>query len=142
VNCSNCGKPAQFYKKTAEGVVVALCEDCYRKRFGVSQSAVPSQEATDKICSVCGTTLADFRRTGYLGCEACYRVFRSEILAVVRTVQKRTCHEGKQPLYPLVVEQNKLKTELECALSEKRFVDAEALELKLKEISRSVEGIR
>ncbi len=94
-----------------------------------------------KSCPKCGTTLADFRRTGLLGCAKCYVVFRSEVLAAVRQVQGRTRHTGKQPTpeaknkYALVIEQDRLYEGLAHALREGRYTDAEKIKRRLDEIA-------
>lgn len=94
-----------------------------------------------KSCPNCGTTLADFRRTGLLGCAKCYSVFQSEVLAAVRRVQGRIRHTGKVPTaearnkYALVIEQDRLYEGLALALREGRYADAEKIKHRLDEIA-------
>ncbi|MGI6151378.1 MAG: UvrB/UvrC motif-containing protein [Christensenellales bacterium] len=49
-------------------------------------------------CMSCGTTLYDITRTGLLGCPACYRNLRSEIMPIIGRVQNRTRHSGRSPM--------------------------------------------
>ncbi len=86
-----------------------------------------------KVCSVCGTTIEDFRRTGLLGCANCYRVFREEIFPVVQNMQGSAQHVGKK-VDRLFLERERLKSELEKALREQNYAEAEILQGKLKEI--------
>lgn len=86
-----------------------------------------------KVCSVCGTTIEDFRRTGLLGCTNCYRVFREEILPAVRNMQGALQHEGKK-IDQLYLERERLKSNLEKALREQNYAEADILQDKLKEL--------
>ncbi|MBE3583781.1 MAG: UvrB/UvrC motif-containing protein [Limnochordaceae bacterium] len=52
---------------------------------------------TETVCPVCGTSLADFRRTGLLGCAECYEFFDPALQAIYRRVQGSTQHQGKRP---------------------------------------------
>ncbi|MBE3576137.1 MAG: UvrB/UvrC motif-containing protein [Limnochordales bacterium] len=49
-------------------------------------------------CEVCGATLADFRRTGLLGCAHCYVQFAGPLEPVIRQVQGSIAHRGKRPV--------------------------------------------
>ncbi len=94
------------------------------------------------VCPRCGTTIEEFRRTGLLGCAECYRVFRGEVLATVRRVQGKTRHEGSLPAvseekYSFMLERQHLKEEIERAMREERYSDAEALQQRLKESDRT-----
>ncbi len=94
------------------------------------------------VCPRCGTTIEDFRRTGLLGCAACYRAFRGEILATVRRVQGNTHHEGgvraaSEEKYSFMLERQHLKEEIERAMREGRYAEAEELQQRLKESDRT-----
>lgn len=97
---------------------------------------------SNKVCPNCGTTLADFRRTGLLGCAECYSAFRTEVLAAVRQVQGGIRHEGKVPTaeasnkYALVIEQDRLNESLAHAILEGRYADVDKINRRLAEISR------
>ena len=52
---------------------------------------------TDSECPKCKTTYAEFKNTGFLGCDECYKQF-SKILAIfIKRVQNGTEHNGKIP---------------------------------------------
>lgn len=95
------------------------------------------------VCPRCGTTIDDFRRTGLLGCAECYRVFREEILLTLRRVQgNHTRHEGGIPAaseekYSFMLERQHLKEEIERAMREGRYAEAEELQQRLKESNRT-----
>ena len=141
MDCFYCGKPASAYVINIGGKeeTVNLCAECYRKMKRKEDTSAQNV----KRCPSCGTTLADFRRTGLLGCAECYREFRADILPAVRTVQKGICHEGKEPIvsvredYTDVFVREGLKTELEQALREKDYDEAKRLRDALKRLNGS-----
>lgn len=49
-------------------------------------------------CSMCGTTLREFKKTGLLGCENCYEDLFVGIEPILRSVQKGTEHVGRTPV--------------------------------------------
>ena len=53
--------------------------------------------APDKklVCTSCGYTLGDFRRTAKLGCEDCYSVFEKVLEPLIKKMHGRTVHTGK-----------------------------------------------
>ncbi|MEJ2312903.1 MAG: UvrB/UvrC motif-containing protein [Gemmatimonadales bacterium] len=46
-------------------------------------------------CPYCGTTSADFRRSGRLGCPECYAHFEGQLRGLLRRVHGSTQHVGK-----------------------------------------------
>lgn len=106
--CENCGKnPAQkFIRKTGgREIVVELCPACYRTLYPEKENDffpafLGSGVSAEKACPACGTTMAEFRRTGLLGCAYCYSAFREELLETVRNMhnmQGEVRHTGKRP---------------------------------------------
>ncbi len=106
--CENCGKnPAQkFIRKTGgREIVVELCPACYRTLYPEKENdffpaLLGSGVSAEKACPACGTTMAEFRRTGLLGCAYCYSAFREELLETVRNMhnmQGEVRHTGKRP---------------------------------------------
>lgn len=59
---------------------------------GVSESALP---ARSEACPYCGTTAADFRQTGRLGCSHCWVHFETKLRALLRRIHGSTQHVGK-----------------------------------------------
>ena len=104
--CTMCGSHfAKQYQRKAEGreITLTLCDDCYNKLYPAEEggdffaSFVGRTSGRGKSCPVCGLTLADFRRSGLLGCADCYNAFRDELLPTIRYVQGKLQHEGKAP---------------------------------------------
>jgi protein arginine kinase activator len=126
-----------------------LCAECYADLYGELNSKAnndiwaglfgcPTTKA--KSCPVCGTTYADYERTGLLGCTSCYDVFKEELLPSILKIQGKVTHVGK-------VESNndelglhrKLKEyqeKLECALRDKNFAEAGRLNKKIDGIKK------
>ena len=44
-----------------------------------------------------GFTQADFKKTGRLGCSACYEVFSDGLSTMLKNMHKGTAHTGKSP---------------------------------------------
>ncbi len=105
--CTICGsKFAKEYRHKQEGreIVLTLCESCYADLYSGQESedffasfVGRTGGKQSRACPVCGLTLADFRRTGLLGCADCYSAFRRELLPTIRYVQGKLRHEGKAP---------------------------------------------
>ncbi len=48
------------------------------------------------VCSECGQTYQDFRRTGLFGCSHCYQAFSERLEPVFRRVQGNVRHKGRK----------------------------------------------
>lgn len=121
MNCDECGKrPATVrYAEMVDGELrtFGLCDECARLRgvgAGLSSFAGPlvnmlmglledscacDIEAGEpgSACPRCGLSYAEFRRTGRLGCAACYESFRDELLPLLRRIHGSTEHVGRFP---------------------------------------------
>jgi len=103
------------------------------------------QEAGEKTC-VCGTTMSSFRKTGLLGCAACYLTFREELRGVIERTQYGVRHVGRTPSenagrkMRLLEEQERLRGEIERAVKNRNQDEAERLEGQLKELDRLIRG--
>lgn len=101
--CESCGEePATVHVLHFDGEGMShaeLCQACAEAEAGQTEgaalvlalpglfgavvppksagSAVDRDHAFAPVCSVCGTTLNDFRESGLFGCAACYQVFYS-----------------------------------------------------------------
>lgn len=160
--CSHCKErqATVFLREEINGIVkeICLCDRCAAELGAPKGMFVPagfvssifapdagSRRAPrqDKVCPVCGTRYSDFARTGLLGCENCYRVFRAELEPVLRKMHGKTRHEGKVPGsrgedYALLREYNELTAEKEQAVVEERFEDAAEINKRLREVSEAL----
>ncbi len=110
--CDNCLKNTASVHMTSfvngQMQTLHLCAQCAIKKKSIAVmpwlsfndflSAFYETEDTQDIeCKICGTTLADFKKTGKLGCANCYKVFESSIQPVLKGVHLNTVHTGKRP---------------------------------------------
>lgn len=114
--CENCGKNEAAIHLTQiqnnEMTTRHLCEAC-AETMGLSSGgagptapladfiaqmgkAIASETATTAgTCPSCGLTLADFKKTGRLGCARCYSVFDTSLRGLLRKLHGGTQHSGK-----------------------------------------------
>ena len=108
--CENCKKNEAntTLTKNINGHVTVqhLCAECAAKKglgavgsvFGSMLGGIfsdfvgPSPAAK---CRVCGSTFADFTRTGKAGCPSCYEEFYPQLLPTLQKIHGKTGHVGK-----------------------------------------------
>lgn len=102
-----------FLTQIVEGKMqkVNLCEACSKEKgvndptgFALADLLLGLGAAQDLEknpgvlkCTVCGFTQADFKKTGRLGCSACYGVFSEGLQGMLKNMHKGTRHTGKTP---------------------------------------------
>jgi protein arginine kinase activator len=115
--CDRCGvNPAAIHLTQIEGAQSRtrnLCESCAAE-LGLNPGtplgtapladflakmgqAIPASEGgpTAGTCPGCGLTLADFKRTGRLGCARCWGAFEVSLRGLLRKLHGGTQHAGK-----------------------------------------------
>jgi protein arginine kinase activator len=119
MDCEACGeRPATIrYAEMVDGQLSTwnLCEECAREKGvtgSLSSFATPlvnvlmgllgepaerEAEAPVASCPQCGMSYQDFRRTGRLGCAACYDTFGAELRPLLRRIHGSTQHAGRVP---------------------------------------------
>ena len=109
--CEECGiREAQVTVTTVvngEKNQLRLCRECVKKYqpggdmsgllAAILSSMAKAHAASDKVCSHCGMSLAEFRKGGVLGCAGCYEDFREELKPVLTKIQGRSQHAGRRP---------------------------------------------
>lgn len=92
---------------------VDLCEECAKEKgvndpagfsladlllgLGASQELAQAAGSQDLKCPQCGFTQADFKKSGRLGCAACYETFAEGLEGLLKTMHSGTRHVGKAP---------------------------------------------
>jgi protein arginine kinase activator len=111
-----------------------LCASC-AEELGVSQGggfsvsdvllgqgvAAPASSSGSKnsSCPECGMTLARFRKTGRLGCPACWTAFERELGPLLQSMHHATTHTGRSPRHrESNLTQRQQEEELESQLAE------------------------
>lgn len=155
--CQHCKKyPATVsYTEIVNGkkFECRLCAGCYADLYGELNAKTAGgfwaglmehRIAKAKSCPVCGTTYADYEKTGLLGCTSCYDVFKEELLPSIRRIQGRVTHIGKvgknNDEFGLHRQLNVLQEKLEDALKEKRYNEASVINRRIDAIKKQLEG--
>jgi protein arginine kinase activator len=83
---------------------------------------------TAGACPGCGLTLADFKRTGRLGCARCWSAFEPSLKGLLRKLHGGTQHVGKVYLPPDPTEMDRTARAVSLRRSLQRAVDEEDFE--------------
>lgn len=112
LKCSNCNKEATVHlTQIVNNKIhkVDLCESCAQKKgvtdphgFSLADllsktTFAPESNETQLVCPNCGLETADFRRTGRLGCAACFEVFGDVLRPILEDMHVGMTHKGKIP---------------------------------------------
>ena len=168
--CDDCGvRPANFLLKvvTEEGVhekhLCPVCMAKYQKRIpgldfsslagilsGILESKRGQQAETvdtefDSLtCEECGTTYADFRKSGRMGCAGCYTAFRKPLDSLLMKLHGNLQHAGRMPgglkndaSIKFTIE--KLKQELVKAIAAEEYEDAAMIRDKIRALNTQLE---
>ena len=90
---------------------VNLCEACSKEKgvtdptgfaladllLGLGAAQEMERGGTVQKCPTCGFSQADFKKTGRLGCGACYQTFSEGLATLLKGMHKGTEHIGKIP---------------------------------------------
>lgn len=113
-----------------------LCPECAAKQGTMIFSASDflkgffdhKEEKKAAVCSNCGMSVGDFRRTGLLGCSECYNEFKGEVIPVLRKVHGAVSHaHGEAPRKKEPSRLEVLKKELDEAIKKEEFERAAQL---------------
>ncbi len=139
---------------------VDLCEACAKEKgvqdatnvslasvlmgLGVEDEIKVEQE--DARCPECGFTQADFKKTGRLGCSACWSAFEGALKPLIKAMHKGQLHVGKIPSRAaqtvLVSEQIKeLNNELDRAVQNEKYEDAALIRDKIRALEVQLEAV-
>ena len=132
---------------------VDLCESCSKAK-GVQEAAgfsladlLVGLGAADEIkaespgarCPVCGFTQADFKKTGRLGCSACWETFDAGLASLLKAMHKSDRHVGKVPskaAHTVVIGEKikELADELEKAIASEKYEDAAHIRDQIRQL--------
>ena len=159
--CTKCGakNAVVHYTKSINGEVTEyhLCQDCAKEEglfgnlsfnfgnffsdfLGAEHMPLPARNQT--ACPGCGSTLADFERTGRFGCGACYDTFEAAIAPILKRVHGSVLHTGKLPKeaegeVKAARKIDRLRKELKAAIAKEDFESA----ARLRDEIREMEGL-
>lgn len=112
--CEN-EKATIFFSQVADGKLqkVNLCKKCADEKgvtdptgfaladmlegMGEQTQTETAVETDELMCSSCGFSQTDFKKTGRFGCADCYHVFDDGLDGLLEAMHKHTQHVGKIP---------------------------------------------
>ena len=132
---------------------VNLCDACSKEKgvqdptgfaladllLGIGAAEEIEKGAPAQKCPVCGFTQADFKKTGRLGCSACYLTFAEGLGSLLKAMHKGTEHIGKFPqrAHRAIELDDRMRTlteDLEKAVADENYENAAALRDQIKQL--------
>lgn len=149
-----------FLTQIVEGKMqkVNLCETCSKEKgvqdptgfaladlllgIGAAEEIEKGGGAAQK-CPVCGYTQVDFKKSGRLGCSACYATFAEGLGTLLKAMHKGTEHVGKLPqrafrALELNDRMRSLNADLEKAVAEENYETAASLRDEIKKLEGEI----
>ncbi|MEO8951586.1 MAG: UvrB/UvrC motif-containing protein [Chthoniobacterales bacterium] len=136
---------------------VNLCDACSKEKgvqdptgfaladllLGIGAAEEIEKGAPTQKCPVCGFTQADFKKTGRLGCSACYITFSEGLGTLLKAMHKGTEHVGKLPQrafrqMELTDKVRALTDNLEKAVAQENYEDAATLRDQIKQLEHEL----
>ena len=154
-----CNDAAVFLTQILEGKMqkVNLCDACSKEKgvqdptgfaladllLGIGAAEEIEKGAPTQKCGVCGFTQADFKKTGRLGCSACYMTFLEGLGSLLKAMHKGTEHVGKLPerAYREIELSDRMRTlteNLRKAVAEENYESAASLRDQIKQLGTDV----
>lgn len=104
------------------------------------------QETAPKVCSGCGSTIEDIKKTGFTGCEKCYEDLREELLPMIKAIHGSIANVGKAPQQTgsnaAASEMETLKQKLVTAIKDERYEEAAQLRDRIKVLQYNEGGVQ
>lgn len=102
-------------------------------------------EAESLRCPACGFTLASFKKTGRLGCGACYQTFEGGLKSLLKAMHKGERHIGKVPgkasaARDLTEQVKELEQELQRAIADERYENAALIRDKIRAVESKMKA--
>ena len=130
--CEACAK--------AKGVQEAAGFSLADLLVGLGAAEEIKTESPGVRCPACGFTQADFKKTGRLGCSACWETFEAGLASLLKAMHKGDQHVGKVPgkaAHTLVISE-KIKElvgrNLEKAVHAEKYEDAAQIRDQIREL--------
>ena len=139
---------------------VDLCESCAKEKgvqeaagfsladllVGLGAAEEMKVESPGAQCPVCGFTQADFKKTGRLGCSACWETFEAGLASLLKAMHKGDHHVGKVPtkaMHTLVLNGKiqELTEQLEKAVREEKYEDAAQIRDEIRELETKLKKL-
>ncbi len=110
--------------------------------FNFTSNQEEEDEDLDIECSHCHTRYGEYRKTGVVGCEFCYSVFKPVIVSNLEKSQGSSYHRGNIPpsaidTTNLIRRERELMGDLNIAISMEDYEKAADVRDKLKELRKN-----
>lgn len=142
--CSRCRKQkAEYYFAAEKGAKPqGFCADCYRAYLAARGQKSASQKSETLHCDFCGCTAEEYKKTGLVGCERCYRVFASLLATDILRFQGSDRHFGRTDAdnskYELAKEIRYLERRIEEEQKTGDYSTAESMREEREELFRAL----
>ncbi len=154
-----CNDATVFLTQILEGKMqkVNLCDACSKEKgvqdptgfaladllLGIGAAEEIEKGGPTQKCPVCGFTQADFKKTGRLGCSACYVTFGEALATLLKAMHKGTRHVGKLPQrahreIELSDRMRMLTEDLQKAVQEENYESAASLRDQIKQLEHEL----
>lgn len=144
--CHDC---AETLAGETEGIALVLAVPAALRRIAGTKAREealepPGGRDENRVCTVCGTTLADLKEMGLVGCPVCYQVFGEQLWGAVQEGADPVEHLGKIPHRgpasdSVRHEVIRLKRMLNELVRTERFEEAAGVRDRLADLSRDLE---
>ncbi len=144
----------------AKMLKVDLCENCSKAK-GIQETAgfsladlLVGLGSADEIkgespgvkCPVCGFSQADFKKTGRLGCSACWDAFETGLASLLKAMHKSDRHVGKVPgkaAHTIAISEkiSELSRDLDKAVSAEKYEEAAQIRDQIRELESKLKTI-
>ena len=133
---------------------VNLCESCSKEKgvndptgfaladllLGLGAAQEIEKNPAGVRCPVCGFSQVDFKKTGRLGCSACYDAFAEGLAGMLKNMHRGLVHAGKVPAKLAVARQltqelTRLEEGLARAIADEHFEEAAGLRDKIRHLT-------
>lgn len=149
-----------FLTQIVEGKMqkVNLCEGCSKEKgvndptgfaladllLGLGAAQEIEKNPSGIRCPVCGFSQTDFKKTGRLGCSACYDTFAEGLSGMLKNMHRGIIHAGKVPAKLAAARRRAqelavLQADLEKAVREEHFEEAATLRDKIRRLEIEAE---
>ncbi|MCF7936609.1 MAG: UvrB/UvrC motif-containing protein [Synergistales bacterium] len=141
------GLPAGLGAKALEldlgGLLNTLWKDLLQDQSGPKLLS-GGEEGEPPVCAECGHTLEEFKKTGKLGCPACYDGFREILQPLLRKIHGADFHRGLAPcasgwMESLEQRHGVLREELQEAVDREEYEQAARLRDEIRALERKME---
>lgn len=132
---------------------VDLCETCSKAKgiqetagfsladllVGLGSAEEMKAESPGVRCPVCGFSQADFKKTGRLGCSACWEAFEAGLASLLKAMHKSDRHVGKVPgkaAHTIAISEKiqEFNRDLEKAVSAEKYEEAAQIRDQIREL--------